>query len=257
MSVKCKLENDIDLSLKPTQETYDAFQHAYDHFNWTLFEAQLPNCLITLQRKGPNTLGYYCNKRFMREDGVVCDEIAMNPVHFKQRALKDTLSTLVHEMVHLWQYHYGEPGRGRYHNREWANKMKSIGLQPSHTGEPDGKELGDQMTHYIIENGLFDGAADDLIANGFKIEWQDCDKAQDKKGPALLGFDDPNGVVYTPEPGIDGTQPSPVHPSEPKGGKRIKYTCPICTLNAWSRHNAKLICGFDNVPMEAKQKRQP
>jgi hypothetical protein len=50
------------------------------------------------------------------------------------------LSTLVHEQAHLWQHHFGKPGRGRYHNREWAAKMVEIGLIPSATGEPGGKQ---------------------------------------------------------------------------------------------------------------------
>ncbi len=57
------------------------------------------------------------------------------------------LATLAHEMVHLWQHHFGKPGRGRYHNKEWAEKMKSIGLQPTTTGKDDGAETGDVMGH--------------------------------------------------------------------------------------------------------------
>jgi hypothetical protein len=38
--------------MKPTQETYSALQTAYEHFNRELFGGALPECLITLQRKG-------------------------------------------------------------------------------------------------------------------------------------------------------------------------------------------------------------
>jgi hypothetical protein len=44
------------------------------------------------------------------------------------------LSTLVHEMVHVWQETYGNPSRRGYHNRQWAEKMREVGLQPSSTG---------------------------------------------------------------------------------------------------------------------------
>jgi hypothetical protein len=37
---------------------------------------------------------------------------------------------------------------------------------------------------------------------------------------------------------------------ESKSGKRVKYTCPRCDLNAWAKHDAKLICGEDMSPME-------
>lgn len=215
--------------IEPTRETYDAFQQAYDHFNWTLFDSKLPNCLITLQRKG-RTYGYFCRKRFVSSDDTPCDEIALNPAVFHQRSVEETLSTLVHEMVHLWQFHFGSPGRGRYHNRQWAEKMKSIGLQPSHTGAPGGNELGDQMSHYIIENGSFANAAKELTVRDFRIEWRDRGIA------AALGIQGGSTISS---------------PITPKSGKRVKYTCQTCGQNAWANHNANLICGDDQSPMEA------
>ena len=230
----------IDRHVVPTRDTYDALQHAYDHFNWVLFETELPNCLITLQRKG-RTYGYFCRKRFVRDDGTPCDEIALNPVYFKKRSLEDSLSTLVHEMVHLWQHHFGTSGRGRYHNRQWAEKMKSIGLYPSNTGEPGGEELGDQMSHYIIDDGPFARACAELIKKDFKIEWRD-DTPEIDPSSALLS----KGGNSTGAP-----SPTPPAPTSTKAGKRIKYSCPMCGLNAWSRHDAHLVCGVDQFPMDA------
>ncbi|HBB7295500.1 TPA: SprT-like domain-containing protein, partial [Citrobacter freundii] len=104
----------------PTPETYDELQRAYDFFNEKLFSNELPPCLITLQRE-KRTYGYCSFKRFVgRESGYTVDEIAMNPVYFSIRTIKATLSTLVHEMVHQWQFHFGEPGRRGYHNKQWA-----------------------------------------------------------------------------------------------------------------------------------------
>jgi SprT-like family len=232
-------ETAIDRHVVPTRDTYDALQHAYDHFNWVLFESELPNCLITLQRKG-RSYGYFCRKRFIRGDGIRCDEIALNPIHFKTRSLEDILSTLVHEMVHLWQYHFGKSGRGRYHNRQWAEKMKSIGLQSSNTGVPGGNELGDQMTHYVIEEGPFARACAELINKDFKIEWQ-----EDTLQIEPLGTINIKGGETTGDPVSE-----PKAPLGTKAGKRVKYTCPICGLNAWSRHDARLICGEDQLPMD-------
>ncbi|EPZ1174197.1 SprT-like domain-containing protein, partial [Escherichia coli] len=87
----------------------------------------------------------------------------------------DTLSTLVHEMVHVWQ-HY-TPGikkcRGGYHDRVWGEKMEQIGLMPSNTGLPGGRKTGQQMTHYIIRGGRFQTAVYDLLKSGFSISWYD------------------------------------------------------------------------------------
>ena len=65
----------------------------------------------------------------------------MNPDHFG-RSDEEILSTLVHEMAHVWQQTHGRPPRRCYHDREWAAKMREIGLQPSTTGQPGGQKRG-------------------------------------------------------------------------------------------------------------------
>jgi predicted SprT family Zn-dependent metalloprotease len=57
----------------------------------------------------------------------VVDEIALNPRTFIDRTDREIVSTLVREMVHLWQFHFGKPGRRGYHNKQWATKMEEIG----------------------------------------------------------------------------------------------------------------------------------
>ena len=147
--------------------------------NRSLFEGELPNCLITLQRS-KKSYGYFCGDRFGRADGTLTDEIALNPSHFRDRPQEEVLATLAHEMVHLWQHHFGTPGRGRYHNREWAEKMKSIGLQPTSTGKDDGPETGDVMGHLIVPDGAFDRAVRKLLARGLVVLWIE----QPEKPPA-------------------------------------------------------------------------
>lgn len=207
-----------DPSIRPTRETYDALQDAYDYFNGCLFGDSLPNCVITLKRRS-RSYGFFSGDRFVRKDGIECDEIALNPVHFQDRVLSDTLSTLVHEMVHLWQHHHGKPGRGGYHNKQWAAMMNRIGLAPSDTGKPGGKETGDRMSHYVIDGGAFDDAMIVLDRRGFTIPWAEVPVGQSAG----------SGTEGTP-----GT--------ESKSGKRVKYTCPVCQLNALAKHDAKLAC---------------
>src|SRR6185437_10607826 len=137
------------MATTPTSEAYNELQVAYDHFNKALFDGALPPCLITFQRE-KRMMGYFSPTRFARRrDSATTDEIALNPQHFDRRSDKETLSTLAHEMVHLWQHHNGKPGRRGYHNAEWGAKMESIGLMPSHTAAPGGKRVGERMSHYI------------------------------------------------------------------------------------------------------------
>jgi predicted SprT family Zn-dependent metalloprotease len=219
-------------SVKPTRETYDPLQQAYETLNRSLFEGELPNCLITLQRS-KKSYGYFCGDRFGRADGTLTDEIALNPSHFRDRPQEEVLATLAHEMVHLWQHHSGKPGRGRYHNKEWAEKMKTIGLQPTSTGKDDGPETGDVMGHLIVPDGPFDRAVRKMLARGLVVLWIE----QPEKRPAQ-GDD------------VDGDEDAK---AESKSGKRVRYICPHGDMKAWAKHGAKLVCGEHMEAMEVHQ----
>ena len=140
----------------PTTKTYTSLDDAFAFFNARLFAGRLPACLITMQRS-KSAYGYFAGGRFGSKDGKeVTDEIALNPSHFRDRSTEQSLSTLVHEMTHLEQHHFGKPSRAGYHNKQWAGMMKAVGLVPSDTGAPGGKEVGQKVTHYIEAGGPFE-----------------------------------------------------------------------------------------------------
>jgi predicted SprT family Zn-dependent metalloprotease len=110
-----------DTEVDPTRITYAALVDFYAHFNSRLFESRLPYCLVTLQRRG-RYYGYFAGARFgERGSDSVTDEIALNPKYFKNKTVTAILSTLVHEMTHLEQHHFGKPSRGGYHNKAWGS----------------------------------------------------------------------------------------------------------------------------------------
>jgi predicted SprT family Zn-dependent metalloprotease len=168
----------------PTSRTYDGLTQAYEHFNRALFGGRLPPCLITMQRKN-KTYGYFAGGRFGTRDGQeITDEIALNPSHFSARTVEESLATLVHEMTHLEQHHHGKPSRVGYHNKEWAGLMRRVGLIPSDTGAPGGKQTGQHMTHYIEPGGRFDQACAALIGGGFTLPYVELWGEQDGRKAA-------------------------------------------------------------------------
>ena len=201
----------------PTEETYSELQSAYDYFNKTLFNQKLPPCLITLQRHG-RYYGYFSPERFKhRNEDTTTDEIAINPDYIHQVDIIEVLATLVHEMVHLQQEHFGTPSRSRYHNKQWAKMMEAVGLIPSDTGKPGGNKTGQAMSHYIEPNGLFDSHCRQLIEQGINLSWGDRFGRKEQK---------------------------------PKNG-RIKYTCSGCRLNAWAKPEISIICGQCHEVLQA------
>jgi hypothetical protein len=65
--------------------------------------------------------------------------------------------------------------------RQWAAKMKEIGLHPSATGEPGGKETGQSVTHYIVPEGPYATAFAKLKADGFRLHWQSAPEGKHAK----------------------------------------------------------------------------
>ncbi|MCP3922852.1 MAG: SprT family zinc-dependent metalloprotease [Desulfobacterales bacterium] len=135
-----------------------------------MFNDSLPGSFITLQ-SSKKTLGYYSSKRFKNKSiKISLDEIALNP-NFFFYGENEVLQTLGHEMCHQWQDYFGKPGRRNYHNKEWAFKMQSIGLMPSSTGKENGKIIGQNMSDYIIEGGLFEISINKFLSQGKFIDW--------------------------------------------------------------------------------------
>lgn len=154
-----------------TKQIYDNLYKAFKFFNRELFGNKLPMVMLTLTPKR-NALGYFhaeswkdVNNKEERQH-----HISMNPHYFANRPLDETLSTLVHEMVHLQQQIFGKPGKGAYHNKEWAQMMKDIGLMPSRTGMPGGKETGPTCSHYILEGDKFSKACEKLLKTKFTLD---------------------------------------------------------------------------------------
>lgn len=173
----------------PTNELYQPLIDAYAHFNQYLFSGTLPAVIFTLQRK-KHTAGFFAAQRWGDREGNMCSEIAINPTYFADSRIIEVMQTLVHEMVHVWQFHFGLPSQRHYHNREWADKMVRVGLMPSDTGEPGGATVGQHMSDYIIKEGEFLKVASDLInRKTFALTWVDRLALPKLREPVIAALD--------------------------------------------------------------------
>lgn len=193
---------------------------AFACFNTALFGGKLPPCIITISSSGRQN-GHYAKQRFtarktetLDDKNQYMDEIALNPDSFDREDIL-ILSTLVHEMCHLWQDAFGEASRAAYHNKEWGTKMEELGLMPSDIGLEGGKRTGQKMGHYIIYGGQFEERAKTYLNN------------------FLLDYRGQKARV-----------------SSPKKKSKVKYTCAECGQNAWAKPEANLMCGICNEHMD-------
>jgi len=235
-------QNDNTPLPTPTEEQFTALNQAYKYFNDVLFDGHLGGCILNFSRK-KNTHGFLAPERWRRVENQseYIHEISLTPYTF-YREPKEVFSTLVHEMAHLWQWDYGSPSRNGYHNSEWADKMIEVGLMPSHTGMVGGKKTGQKMTHYIIKDGAYERAFNQM-PESYLLPWTtlegDIIKAQLKKG----------------KQGTKEGQPERKKQDRSKlivsGRKKTKYSCAPCGYNVWGKPGLKLICGQCDNEYEA------
>jgi hypothetical protein len=162
----------VQMGNSTTLDFYARLQWAFDRFNAELFEGKLPPCLITL-RSSNRYHGYHHKERFVNKQGQTLDELGLHPGFFAIQPIEEVLSTLVHEMVHHWQDCLGTPTKTNPHNREWGKKMRELGLEPTSTGFPGGKEVGHSMSHYIVPTGSFLQSCRALLDQGLDLQWFD------------------------------------------------------------------------------------
>lgn len=193
-----------------TIDQHKAIKNAFDYFNTVLFNGELPEVFFNFSRK-KNTAGFYAPGRWGERDSDNYDipEISLTPTSLIQTP-KEVYSTLVHEMCHHWQWVFGKPSRNGYHNRQWVEKMEQVGLIPSDTGQPGGKQTGQKMSDYIEEGGRFERAFDEMPKE------------------FILPFVCNEGNA--------------VSQNRPKSRGKTKYSC-SCGKNVWGKPDLSLICG--------------
>ena len=91
----------------------------------------------------------------MVKRGEAIYEITMNPKFLSEAEDKEICKKLVEVMTLLWQYEYGTPSRRGYYNKEYADKLASIGLMPSSTGKEGDKKSRQKMDAYPMSKGTF------------------------------------------------------------------------------------------------------
>ncbi len=91
------------------------------------FKLEIGTPALFLDKLG-RRYGHYVNGR----NGFgISDEIGIDVSHIKGDPYWDVLGTLLHELLHAWQYHHGRsaaPGSRNYHNKEFRRKAGELGL---------------------------------------------------------------------------------------------------------------------------------
>ncbi|MBD2611521.1 SprT-like domain-containing protein [Nostoc punctiforme FACHB-252] len=188
----------------------------YNYLNKELFDNKLEENLILGLRHSLGTEGSFLHgkwddsKQKSSHHEILIDENLLN----EEREY--WLAVLVHQMVHLWQYQYGnnKPTK-HYHNEEFANKMQSIGLI-IHTGYPNKQSINPDGKFMQVAQGLI-SSQEELLS------------LKPRNASAQLGD------------------------NQSKNGKKFKYSCPKCNASVWGKFGLSINCGICDKSMELQE----
>lgn len=145
----------------------------FDLLNEAFFESELSRPTITIQST-PKAYGHFS----LREDTWISKLGGTHEINIGAgtlaRPIEEVAATLLHEMVHYWNYQNGvqDCSRGNtYHNRRFKEAAESRGLIVSHSDKYGWSHTtpSDELLEFVLDNGLTDILISRNEFTGFQI----------------------------------------------------------------------------------------
>ena len=194
----------------------------FDLLNETFFENELSRPTITIQST-PRAYGHFS----LREDTWVSKLGGTHEINIGagtlSRPIEEVVSTLLHEMVHYYNYERGvqDCSRGNtYHNRKFKEEAERRGLIVEHSDKYGWSHTSpsDLLLDFVLENDLSDILINRNEFSGFQM-------------------------------GGTGTHSgTPITPTAKKSSSR-KYICPCCGTSIRATKKVNIGCLDCGVPM--------
>jgi len=96
--------------------------------------------------------------------------------------------------------------------------MVDVGLHPSHTGQPGGNVVGQNMTHFIIDDGPFDRAFKKMPED-ILLPWTSSGSLEEAKKKRVAK-------------------------------RKTAYSCGSCGARVWGKAGLVIVCGTCEQPFE-------
>lgn len=188
----------------------------YRQLNEDKFGGTLETPVITIQSTSRAYGHVTCSKVWKKADGSESYELNID-AGTMNRPIESVVSTLLHEMVHIYHLQNGikDTSRGcTYHNGKFRDKAVEVGLHMEHD-----KRIGWSIT----------SPSDELILYICEQGWSDF----------MMGRNE--GVSFRPVTGTGSGEGSPA-PRVKKPSSTRKYACPCCGTSVRATKAVRIIC---------------
>ena len=207
----------------------------YRQLNIDKFNGDLPDCLITVQST-PGAYGHVTLGKVWRVKDTERYELNISADTI-DRPIESVVSTLLHEMVHIFCMENGikdTSRNGTYHNRRFKEQAELRGLVIGYD-----KRIGhsptspsEDLINYIIENDW-----SDILIGRHSLSF--CPGGGSSTSPGAYGGS-------STSPGADFDQPQKIK----KPSSTRKYVCPCCGMSVRATRQVNIICGDCTEQME-------
>jgi hypothetical protein len=196
----------------------------YYEFNTGVFRGELPEDGFTFtETTSTKSFGHFKPYGLTGENGEPLHDICLNLSYFNA-PLVEGLPVFVHQLAHMYQHLYGKkrPSRMTYHNDEFKEIMKGIGVEYSDDRNwtdfvsinPESQMIVDVTGHHLIhENGNF----------------------------ASLVKRKKDSLMITIKPLQSPTA------QEGSNKNKATYVCPDCGSKKWGKSGDTVVCGCSPI----------
>lgn len=194
----------------------------FDLLNVEFFEGALSRPTITIQST-PKAYGHFT----LSSDTWVSKLGGTHEINIGagtlSRPIENVCATLLHEMIHYWNYENGiqDTSRGgTYHNKRFKAAAEACGLSVEHSEKYGWSHTSpsDELLDFVLENDLTDILINRNEYSGFRVTG--------------TGTHSGTGAVTT-------TKPSSTR----------KYICPCCGMSVRATRTVRIACMDCNVQM--------
>lgn len=205
-----------------TSRTVGYLERIYRQLNADKFGGELEIPVITIQST-PRTYGHVTCGRVWRVKDSERYELNIG-AGFLDRPIENVVSTLLHEMVHIYNLMHDiqDCSRGNtYHNKRFKSKAEEVGLHIEYDSR-----IGWSLTN----------PTEELIDYIISCGWTDITMARK------------DSVGFRPVGG-DKTGSGSTDTTDKKKSSTRKYICPVCGASVRATRIVNILCGDCNKQM--------
>ena len=233
---------------KTTLEVYQKFQKAVDLIEEKFFTGKgkqsFPRYVLAINNKCKSVVCAFVqnNALFDKLNGDKIQYLGINPRYLAQ-GNEHVLSTLCHELCHIYENAFIHIPRGGYHDKAWADLMKDCGLEPVYLNKSK-----TSVNEKIIEGGGFEAFVKD-----FTEEYGDYFNVVEYSQTVAQGYKDRNpdsDADLSDAPAADNAD----KPVKVYNRNKTKYTCRCCGLTVWGKAGLDISCNDCMETLDEEEK---